>query len=435
MGYKLEDGEEVGPGVRRIVGEQLRDAISQLEGRGEANRDTAVHEARKDLKKARSALRLARHDIDGDLRQRENTAMRDVGRQLSGARDAQVLIETLDALAARSSGPRPPREVVAELRAELVANRSRLRSKVTGAGAGGGAAQAADELSSVLGRIEKWPIPEEGFDATGRGLRRIHRRGARAMRRALDDGDADTWHEWRKRVKDLWYSARILEPMAPAPVGGVVADADVLSDVLGLHNDLSVLDDAIAEHAARLDPGQSQLLRAALEHRRRELKLAAVPLGMRLYAEKSPVFARRLERYWDARRAQQAADAHWMSPDVAARVRRLLAEKSAAPADQRRRISAELRELDFRATDFSGMVPRRRGGFGAEDFDRLLARGVIRLGHPPAPSLAPATAPREDEPTAAPVPAEPEDWAAVVARRAVGLAGSAARRARATLPL
>ena len=55
MSYRLEDG------IRRIVAEELDDAIAGL--RAGDDRDTAIHEARKSLKKARSALRLARTDL------------------------------------------------------------------------------------------------------------------------------------------------------------------------------------------------------------------------------------------------------------------------------------------------------------------------------------------------------------------------------------
>ena len=61
MSYRLEDREGVADGIRRIVAEELDDAIAGL--RTGEDRDTAIHEARKSLKKARSALRLARTDL------------------------------------------------------------------------------------------------------------------------------------------------------------------------------------------------------------------------------------------------------------------------------------------------------------------------------------------------------------------------------------
>ena len=40
------------------------------------------------------------------------------------------------------------------------------------------------------------------------------------MQTALKKGDDDSWHEWRKRVKDLWYALRILKPVAVRPALG-----------------------------------------------------------------------------------------------------------------------------------------------------------------------------------------------------------------------
>ena len=66
----------------------------------EAERDTAIHEARKSMKKIRAALRLMRPELDA-VYPAENTWFRDVGQQLSQFRDAGVMIETFDGLVAK----------------------------------------------------------------------------------------------------------------------------------------------------------------------------------------------------------------------------------------------------------------------------------------------------------------------------------------------
>jgi CHAD domain-containing protein len=320
-----------------------------------------------------------RDDIGNRCRREENRIMRDAARSLSGARDAQVLVETLDAVAPARGGS-APRDAAKPLRRELEANRRRLAQEVQHDGGTKGA--AVEALTGVLGRVDRWPLEEEGFDAAKGGLERIHDRGRRAMSEALDRGDDDSWHEWRKRVKDLWYCARILRPLAPASIEGVVSDADALSDVLGDHHDLAVLEAAIDEHRPALDAEQARLLHEAVAWRRTRLRLAAIPLGRRLYAEKPRAFARRFSAYWDARSEEEAARARWLTPEAASRVRELLAERASAEANDKRRISAELRRLDFSVTELAEHVPRRRGGLVAEDLDDLIARGVVRVGEP-----------------------------------------------------
>jgi CHAD domain-containing protein len=377
VSYRLRDREGMADGVRRVVAEQLERAVAELRELDAEDRDAAVHDARKRLKKARSALRLARDDIGQDVRRPENAAMRDAARRLAGARDAQVLIETLDDLSARAGGPAPPAGAVRALRRRLVRDRDELAAATQTDEA---ASAAAAEIDGVLERSRGWPLDEDGFAAACAGLKRIYRRGRRAMGDAVEDGGDEAWHEWRKRVKDLWYSLRILRPVARAQLKGPADEADALSDVLGDHHDVAVLRSALDEHASELDPDDVERLREALDRRRDELRRAALPLGRRLYAERPGDFAARLGAYWDARPLQDAADATWLDPGTARRVRGLLAAKARADAGERRRASAELRRTGFRVADFAGEVPRRPGGFALEDFDRLVERGSIRVG-------------------------------------------------------
>ncbi len=431
-------------GVRRIVAEELDSAIAGLRARPLSS--DAVHEARKSLKKARSALRLLRSDLGNDVRRRENAAMRDAARRLSGARDVQVMLETLDKL---SADPRVavPDQAVVRLKQLLEARREELRNE---SDLEAEAADAADELAGVRERLAQWPLDDEGFGAAAAGLRRMYRRGRQAMDTALKKGDDASWHRWRKRVKDLWYASRILKPVAPGQLSGATDEASDLSDVLGDHNDLAVLAETVTEHEHELAPGHAELMRAALSRRRDSVRLAAAPLGMRLYAERPKAFARRLEGCWHARESQAAADAHWMPPELAGQVRGMLEAKEDASPAERRKLSAGLRGLGFRVGDFEDHVPTRRGGFSVEDFDSLVERGILRVGVPPAPGrpakggadgLKPQpepTAQTADGPPPIPaigrspaLPATPDQ----VVRGGVRLAAAAARWARRRLPV
>jgi CHAD domain-containing protein len=307
MAYRLKPGEGMASGVRRIVDEELEQAIAQLEGRGDPDPDAAVHDARKRLKKARSAMRLVRDDL-GDVRPAENAVLRDAARAVSGVRDAHVLLRTLEATARPEDGSALPDAAVAPLRRILEERRDRL---VAAAHADGGAAvAAAAEIGDVRVRVPLWPLEEESFAAARAGLLRQYRRGRRAMSGCLGGEDDDeAWHEWRKRVKDLWYALRILEPVAPAPLGAMVAEADALGDVLGEHNDVAVLASAVTEHEDALEPADVTLLREAIRRRRAGLRRTATPLGRRLYAERPKALGRRLQAYWDARPSRPEAEA------------------------------------------------------------------------------------------------------------------------------
>jgi CHAD domain-containing protein len=371
VSYRLEDREGVADGIRRIVAEELDDAVAGL--RTGDDRDTAIHEARKSLKKARSALRLARTDLPTSTRRTENEAMRDASRRLSGARDAQVMLDTLESLV--HAIPAPPNDEVRSLGRELVARRAELASQLEGDT--GLLEDVAGELEAIRGRVESWDLGDQRWGSIAGGAEIIHDRGRAAMKQALRGDAYDDWHEWRKRVKDLWYAGRIIAPITGAQIEGLVEEADELSDVLGDHNDLAVLLEAAGDR-----PG----LRAAIVARRDALRRVAATLGRRLYGEKPKAFARRLEALLAAHEDAHAASARWLTPAAAEQARQLLAAKPSADPAGRRRIATGLRQLGLRTSDYESELPRRVGGFAAEDLELLVARGIVHVGEPPDPA-------------------------------------------------
>ncbi|MCQ9933930.1 CHAD domain-containing protein, partial [Staphylococcus aureus] len=89
-------------------------------------------------------------------------------------------------------------------------------------------------------------------------------------------------HEWRKRVKDHWYQARLLRPIWPAIMDPHVAAADTLGEILGQVNDLAVLRDRL--EAAPLEEALRSEARDLAGLRHGALMAQAIPLGRRLLA-------------------------------------------------------------------------------------------------------------------------------------------------------
>src|SRR5262249_17083010 len=148
-------------------------------GRTDEDLGTAVHEARKSLKRVRATTRLARGGLGDSTYRRDNVAVRDAGRRLGGPRDSQVLVETLDDLCARF----PDRVGAAgrgRFRARLVAEQVAAERQLARDPAA--RAEVAAQLRAVGARIARWPLVDDDFDALEPGLRRIYRRGRRALR-------------------------------------------------------------------------------------------------------------------------------------------------------------------------------------------------------------------------------------------------------------
>jgi CHAD domain-containing protein len=370
MAYRLKKREGIATGIRRIVHEELAKAIDELEGRRSDDTATAVHEARKHLKKTRAAIRLVRDDVGATLRRDENAALRDAAARLSGARDAEVLLETLAKLKDASNG----RVDAASLRDALRKRRDAARRQ-----GGNARAEAIVELQALQGRVDSWPLDDESFATAAQSLRRIYRDGRRMQRAATATDDPEPWHEWRKRVKDLWYSARILRRAAPLELGAIVDEADELAELLGDLNDLAVLRVAVDEHADATTDHQAEQLRAAIDEAATGLRHRAVPLGLRLYAERPKRFVARVVAYWETRPAQRAAEARWIARPTATRVRELLEARSGAGARERARIGRELRGLGFHVSEATRHVDATAADFDERDFDALITSGALRV--------------------------------------------------------
>ncbi len=261
--------------------------VHALEGlRGAHEPDKAVHEARKDMKKVRAVLRLARPQLSDKVYRRENARFREVARGLSGVRDGKAMLEALDGLVEHGLH----RSTAGRLRRELERHREGLSAHD-----GAAIEDVIEELESARAGVESWPLGPDRWKELEGGLRRIYRSGRRRMRDAERDPSTEALHKWRKRAKDLWYHLSLLQEAWPAVLKAEADEAHALSDHLGDDHDLALL----WEFA--LDRGlDSQRLYTAVEKRRGELQAGAFGLGRRLYAERPRDFTERIGSLWAA---------------------------------------------------------------------------------------------------------------------------------------
>lgn len=248
--------------------------------------DDAVHDARKDLKRARSGLRLLR-PLDEAAFRRENMRLRNAGRRLSAVRDDKVLLEQLTALLAREKQP-ARRQLLLALRKDLRNDRRRdwraLRSSDRIHGIG-------DSLVLAARQVREWRVPVDADPALA--VRQIYRQGRKALARSRKDPTDEQLHEARKKAKHLGQALEILAGKAPAKKAKkVLARADDVGDWLGDDHDLAVVE---ARLLARPAGGEKtkRKLRARLEAERARLQKKALAAADKLFRKKTRRLLRR----------------------------------------------------------------------------------------------------------------------------------------------
>ena len=202
MAYRFRHRETVAQNVKRIAVEELDLAIAILKGKRGYSREDSVHEVRKSIKKTRALLRMVRPEL-GDFFQDENARLRDVGRKLSELRDAGALIGTVDKLRERGHGA--SRKLLTSVRKSLERQK---RQREEQAATRKLLPVLAGELRTVRQSIQYWPLERDGFQAIAAGVEGTFRAGRKALRVARRSKRIEDYHEWRKRVKDLWYQVR-----------------------------------------------------------------------------------------------------------------------------------------------------------------------------------------------------------------------------------
>jgi hypothetical protein len=338
----LAPGERLAGGLRRMALAQLDLTLELLgDGDGASAGDApgdgatgaappdkrAVHETRKALKRVRALLRLLEGELGAKTCAREHAALREVAASLSGARDAAVMLSTLDGLIERHPRTLGRRRGVLELRRRVRGEQARMERQTLADPAARAAALGG--LQALRRRVAAWSLTDrDGIGLIEADLEKLYRQGRRRRLRVVRrKGDRTiAMHEWRKRVKDLRYAAEMLERRGARGSNGsgredragerlrqIARRADALGELLGEEHDLAVL-------AAHLRAGElrgredetwrtsrrtRERLLQAIAKRRRALRKRALRDGRRLYEDQPKRFIRRVGAA-HARQARQA---------------------------------------------------------------------------------------------------------------------------------
>jgi hypothetical protein len=119
------------------------------------------------------------------------------------------------------------------------------------------------------------------------------------MRATRDGGGAIAFHQWRKRVKTLWYALRLLEERWPRR--RLLSDLERLETWLGEDHNVLTLRTHTLRHG-RLPPPARGAVKALTARRQRELRRRALAVGKRVFSATSKAFIQDLRQRRKKRR-------------------------------------------------------------------------------------------------------------------------------------
>jgi CHAD domain-containing protein len=309
----LHDGETAAIGVRRMTMAQLDLAIQTLMQATGPDLEEAVHETRKAIKRVRTLERLMADASERARREHRRDLLREAAGELSGARDAQVALNTLEGLVRRAPKQLNGSSGVARLHAALLVEHSAAERAVHESGARERALRLLQDARADLAAEPARGGRREARALTA-GMIRIYTRGRVAMRAARRRRRIAEMHEWRKRVKDLRHAAEALSDSAVGGAGTgtgaakrgsrrarlrkVGREADRLGEALGEEHDLALLAQRVGAEDAifRGDKAGRKRLQRAIRRRRKRLRDRAFEDGATLYRAGPGRFRKRLPK-------------------------------------------------------------------------------------------------------------------------------------------
>jgi len=298
MLYKLDKEKSLIKNINSIAYEEIDGCLNSLEN---LNIHEAIHDIRKRLKKLRALSRLVRDELGDKNYKTINTYFRDLGREISDLRDLTAHLETIDLLKERYGKHiyvnffKAFANQIEKERDELEEN---LRSQNFFS------KHLVEKLKKAKEELTSWPVESDKIDIILPSIERVYKRGNKALKNAYKIPEKENFHEWRKRVKYLWYQTLLLQDMWPNFFNTLEAEIHQLADFLGDDHDLMELNEKIiSEDFVLPDVSQQELMTAIINEYSNHLRMEARTKGELIYAEAPEDFRKRIGKYteinWD----------------------------------------------------------------------------------------------------------------------------------------
>ena len=285
MSFRLHPVLSLPGEIRRVAIEELDQAINCLKAE-------EIHATRSCLKRIRALLKLVCNCTVDPTASAHERVLRDAGRALSGIRDAEVNLMTLDKLRSSRSGKSCP---------DTLWNKARKTIETSPHDpATTDPAAALRQVEQARRALEHWR-PDVRWKDLRRSVRYTYRQARRDYRKACGSRDArkatppdlrppDAMHSLRKQFKTLTAQLRLLRPCWPRVIKQWICEAQRIGDLLGRDHDLVILQQRLgSENTSSAAP-----LQQLLDKRRARLDRDALELARQFLADPPEEFVRRV---------------------------------------------------------------------------------------------------------------------------------------------
>jgi CHAD domain-containing protein len=244
--------------------------------------ETAVHDARKALRRGRAVLAMIANALPKSERRAVRSALQEARRSLSMVRDHTVAPSTLGSLSL-SDADRDTAKRVLDSAAEALPATSEIKQLLAEA-----AARAAAQAEALVAALPPSVDDSLLFD----GIAETYGEARKARRRAKS---SKSWfHTWRRRTKELVYALEFLAKHAGARAGAIHEEIGAVSDTLGPAVDLVMLREFVDTHRQGIDDDAIKSLRKTIDEQFEERMKTARKAARDAFAQKPKKFAKRL---------------------------------------------------------------------------------------------------------------------------------------------
>ena len=299
--YRFRIDESLETGCRRIGLTLLNEVRAELVAMKQP--DASIHHVRTRLKRFRALLRLFKTELGEENYYHTLTVIRDAGRQLSLIRDSYILVDTIEDLW-EDYYDFLAEGVFLNIRSRLKKRHERLLHELLEK------EPLLEDLevsvTSLMRPVKQWVFPNPGWESCFEELNNVYKGGRKLMNIAWKDPDHAHLHEWRKKVKHLYYQCSFLHLLWPEMMEVYENSLGDLQSLLGKDHDLALLSETFDTDPKLLkDPKRKHILQHLIMQERRALQSKAWPLGYQLYHEQPALFTQRIRSYYEARRMER----------------------------------------------------------------------------------------------------------------------------------